>query len=175
MHLVSSDTDFTVAYPDAVLVALPNKLPQISTEVESKRCTEAKRCLMLIDPATEATAYNTQLRASYEMTVAAAIDTFVWILHHVTAPREQERNSLNALMRLCTKVWLECCAQSYRVIVRPATSDGNVLAASPNVVPFVRLLRSPELMKSGQLQGAVCMGEEPVAGWESAVDTYVSE
>jgi hypothetical protein len=152
----------------------PLTYPEVPLDVESKRCANARRCLALIDPAMEASADDTKLKNAYEMVVAVAIETFARLIENISSCGEQERTTLNNLMRLCTKVWLECCCQQYRLMVRLAVSDGNVLALGSKVTPSFRLIRSPELRKFGRLNGMTLCSEEPVSGWKGDIDTYPS-
>jgi hypothetical protein len=167
--------DRTSKAPANVLLATsPLRSPEVPPDVESKRCANARRCLTLIDPAVEASADDAKLKNGYEMVVAVAVETFARLVENISSYGEQERTTLDNIVWLCAKVWLECCSQQYRLIVRLAASDGNFLSAGPRVAPFLRLMRSPELRKFGKLKGTTLSSEEPIAGWKGDVDTYPS-
>jgi hypothetical protein len=153
-------------------VISPNEWPEISPETENKRCADAKTCLIIIDPTVEASDSDAKLNASYETMVAATVDTFFRLLQKIAAPGEQEKRSLEVIVRLSAKVWLELCSQEYRLLMDLKTPSGNVLAAAPAAMTSLCLVRIPSLRRFGSINGDDMTKEELVAGWRSIVESY---
>jgi hypothetical protein len=112
---------------------------------------------IFIEPAAEAS-------GSYK---TGSLDGFIDMIKKVSTPPPPD---LTTLIQLSSKTWAECCAQSYKVAVRPAPSDGNVLGREQSEVPILRLLVAPEIVRVGE-NGEE---EEKITGWEGGVDVFTT-
>lgn len=109
---------------------------------------------------------------SFERSVNAVVNSIIRALERVTMLHADNRGSLETMVHLAAKIWLESCSQRYRLIVVLSNGSGDILSSTGTVDMPLRLIIRPDLKRYGDSQGKHLTRGEPVAGWKSLTETY---
>jgi plasmid maintenance system killer protein len=126
-----------------------------------------------MDPA--ASDNNRKLKTSYEAALTVTLKALHNALSKVSDLETQDSETLEALVRLCAKTWLEFCSQPYRLIISLPQGSGDLLSIpKPDERPLI-LVASPELKRYGNAQGEDLAKGEVVPRCQSAVQQYPTQ
>jgi hypothetical protein len=109
---------------------------------------------------------------SFERSVKAVVNRIARALEKVAIVQAEHRRSLETMVHLAAKIWLESCSQRYRLIVVLSNGSGDILSSTGSVDAPLRLIIRPDLKRYGDSQGKHLTRGEPVAGWKSLTETY---
>jgi len=115
---------------------------------------------------------GSSVNESFERSVRAVVNTIVRTLDRVAIVQAESRVSLETMVHLAAKIWLESCSQRYRIIVVISNGSGDVLSSTDEVDAPLRLVIRPDLKRYGDSQGKHLTRGEPVAGWKSLTEIY---
>jgi hypothetical protein len=104
--------------------------------------------------------------------VAKAMDAICSTLLKVATIQAKDRKSLESIVRLAGRVWLESCSQRYRLIVILPHGSGDILSYVASNHDSLELVVRPDLKRYGDSQGKGLMRGEPLASWKAQIETY---
>ncbi|KAL6709498.1 hypothetical protein ACN47E_001433 [Coniothyrium glycines] len=156
------------------LKVLPSQWAAKSAEIETKRCEDAKHCLLLLEADSTYETGDGGLKECCDLGVLATVDMIYNMLQKVSNPSEQDRKAVETIVQDALKSWLECCSQTYRLIVDLRTENGNVLLSAPTAISSLNLVRTPDLRRFGALDSNDLLKEEPVKGWIGSIELFPS-
>jgi hypothetical protein len=122
--------------------------------------------------AVEPSAIESALKSSFEDSIIAAMTATCHALRKVARIQEDHRKSLQSILRLAAKTWLEVCSQRYRLIVLLPDGFGDILSSKPTDESPFTLIVKPDLKRYGDSQGSGLMRGELLGGWKGLVQTY---
>jgi len=117
-------------------------------------------------------ATSSGLKESFERSVTAVMNSISRALERVAIVQAKERRSLETIVRLAAKIWLESCSQRYRLVVVLSHGSGDILSSTSSFDGTLRLIVRPDLKRYGDSQGKHLTRGEPVAGWKGLLETY---
>ena len=142
--------------------------PDLSVDVERTRFETAKVFMDAMEPS----AGHSRLKSSFEASLTSLMDAICRDLLKVATIQSRDRTSLESILRLAGKIWLESCSQRYRLIVILPPGSGNILSYMGTDDNTLRLVVRPDLKRYGDSQGKGLMRGESLAGWKGLMETY---
>ena len=146
--------------------------PEISGEMEKSRYEQARIFLTAIEPSAKSSPDNWNLKNSHEIAVERARNDLHCALGRVAYLAERDRKILDNIVRLCAKIWLECCSQRYRILVTLSDGLDDLLTSPRRDAHTLRLLVKPYIKRFGTSQGGDITTGEIVTGWNGLVERY---
>lgn len=146
--------------------------PAIPPEIEKNRYEQARIFLTAIEPSAKSSPDNQNLKYSHEIAVERARNELNYALGRVAYLAERDRKILDNIVRLCAKIWLECCSQRYRILVTLPDGLDDLLMLPRRDTHTLRLLVKPDIKRFGTSQGGDITTGESVTGWKGLVERY---
>ena len=149
--------------------------PEISAEMEKSRYERARTFLAAIEPSSKTTPADRKLKSSHESAVTEAKTDLHRALGRVAYLAERDQKILDNIVRLCAKIWLECCSQRYRLIMILPDGIANLLSSPKREIRPLKLLVKPYIKRFGTSQGDDLAAGEAVTGWKGLVERYPTQ
>lgn len=146
----------------------PHEWPDVAGDVERDRYETAKAFLDTIESSTN----EGGCKDSFEESIANAVSAMTRELEKVASLKIREEKSLESIVRLAAKTWLESCSQRYRLVVITTHGSGDILSYGTPQPSGLKLIIRPDLKRYGDSQGKDLMRGEPLAGWKGSVESY---
>lgn len=141
----------------------------MSADEERARFETAKAFLAAVGPS----AGESASKRGFESSIKDAIIATCRALVKVARVQEDHRKSLDAILRLAGKTWLECCCQRYRLLVVFPEGNSDVLSSDSVDDTPIKLVIRPDLKRYGDSQGRNLIRGEPLAGWKGLTEVYM--
>lgn len=147
--------------------------PEIPESVESARYENARAFLAAVEHPSQAGIDGRRLKESFDSSVSRALGEIRSSLENVSALGASDDKTLESIIRLCAKVWLECCSQRYRLLVRlPAEADDHLACTTKRGAYSLKLVVKPDIKRFGNSQGEDLAMGEAVTGWRGLIQSY---
>jgi hypothetical protein len=117
-------------------------------------------------------ASHSALKSSFEASVANVMDVICQTLQKVTTIQTKDLKSLEQIILLAGRVWVESCSQRYRLIMILPHGSGDIMQYVASNHDTLQLVVRPDLKRYGDSQGKGLMRGEPLAGWKAQIETY---
>ena len=144
-------------------------------ELEVARYEAAKAFLAVIEPSTGAWGDDLKRRTSYEAQVAITLDALCSALDKVAIMETGRVQTLEVLVRLCAKTWMEFSSQPYRLLVELPQGSGDLLSSTTRDEQTITLVLSPGLKRYGNSEGKNLTSGEVVPDCEASVQLYSTQ
>jgi hypothetical protein len=146
--------------------------PEISADVEKRRYEAAKSFLSVLEPSARPPGNNITLKTSYENSISMTLKALYRALGRVATLEDKHGKTLELLVRLCARTWLEFSSQPYRLLVTMPKGSGDLLSAPRTNEWALTLVISPELKRYGNSQGENLVRGEVIPDCQAAVQSY---
>lgn len=144
----------------------------MSAASEKQRYENAQSFLTAIDPLAKTSTETLGVKESFESAVSEALEALHRALEKVISLGSRDRKILESMVRLCAKIWLECCSQRYRLLVIVPDGKEDFLTSPRREARSLKLIARPELKRYGNSQGEELSSSESVTGWQGSLVTY---
>jgi hypothetical protein len=146
--------------------------PEVPEEVEKRRYEVAKSFLGVMEPSTRPSGENLRFKTGYESSISMTLGALYRVLGKVATIEDRQGKTLEGLVRLCARTWLEFCSQPYRLLVTLPLGSGDFLSPPRLNERALTLVINPELKRYGNSQGENLVRGEMVPDCQAAVVSY---
>jgi hypothetical protein len=115
---------------------------------------------------------NLRLKAGYNKSISDLLDALHAALENVATIRDRQAKTLEGLVRLCARTWMEFCSQPYRLIVSLPAGSGDLLSDPRTKERAPTLVLSPELRRYGNSQGEHLASGELIPDCQATKTSY---
>lgn len=147
--------------------------PEVTEGAEQARYETARVFLAAIEPSTKSNVDNRRLKDSYDISVKKALAETRESLKTIASLGPSDDQTLESVIRLCARTWLECCSQRYRLLVRMPDEVDDYLAPTTGREKYsLKVVVKPDIKRFGTSQGEDLAKGEVVTGWRGLVQSY---
>jgi hypothetical protein len=127
-----------------------------------------------MDPSARVSGDNLRFKTGYENSVSTTLGVLYRALGRVATIEDRHGKTLEGLVRLCARTWLEFCSQPYRLLVTLPNGSGDLLSAPRTNERVLTLVINPELKRYGNSQGENLERAELVPDCQASTRSYPS-
>ncbi|KAF2188027.1 hypothetical protein K469DRAFT_704299 [Zopfia rhizophila CBS 207.26] len=146
--------------------------PEPSEGSEKWRSDRVKECLEALEQARNPSEERQKRKQGYNQTLGTAVEEISQAVKRISLLDERKLQTLQDLVRLAGRLWLDIGSQRHRIIVVVPGSSENVLKGTKTGSKPIELVLKPEVRRFGNSQGQELDRVDVVGGCKGEYESY---